>query len=249
MGLLDAHEVSKRFGGVAAVDGVTFSVEQGEILGLIGPNGAGKTTLLNLVSGVLPLSSGQIIFAGRRLDTLKKHQIGRLGIARTFQIVKPFKGLSVRANVAVGGVYGSLLPLGEALDRADAILEQVGLADKAHDMADTLNLSQRKRLELARALAIGPKILLLDEVMAGLNPRELLSMLDLIGRLNQQGITIVFVEHVIHAIMSVCHRVLVLHHGQKLAIGTPQQIAEDERVIGAYLGSRFAERHRSETAG
>jgi len=249
--LLDLQEVSKYFGGLAAVDKVSFSVEKGQILGIIGPNGAGKTTLLNCISGLETLTAGQILFKGQRADTLKPHQIARLGIGRTFQIVKPFVGLTVKENVAVGAMYGNAAHtegVGKAMRHAQGIMERVNLAHKGDFPTDEITIPDRKRLELARALAMDPELLLLDEVMAGLNPHETDEMMGVIQEINRSGVTILIIEHVMRAIMGISHRIVVMHHGKLIASGTPQEIANDDRVIEAYLGERYATAKRARSA-
>jgi len=246
--LLELRQVSKHFGGLPAVDQVDFALEQGEIVGVIGPNGAGKTTLLNCISGLEPLTTGQISFKGRRIDTLKAHEIAELGIGRTFQIVKPFTGLTVKENVAVGALYGRAgraQSVKEAMRRAQEILEQVSLAHKSSHLTSEVTIPDRKRLELARALAMEPELLLLDEVMAGLNPRETDDIMLLIQEINRSGKTVLIIEHVMRAIMGISHRIVVLHHGKLIATGTPQEIADDDRVIEAYLGERYAAAKRA----
>ena len=241
MKLLEGTDVSRHFGGLKALDGVTFHVSQGEILGLIGPNGAGKTTLLNCISGTLPMARGRLHFKGRELNPLGPHLRARLGIARTFQIVKPFHGLTVRQNVAVGALFGGSRSanMKQALATADGILEQVGLGPHSNQSAGILTVTQRKRLELARALATSAELVLLDEVMAGLSPVEVDSMMELIRRLNARGTTFLVIEHVMKAIMSISHRIMVLHYGEKIAEGTPEEITRNPDVISAYLGVRY----------
>jgi len=246
--ILELREVSKHFGGLAAVDKVGFGVEQGEIMGVIGPNGAGKTTLLSCISRLHPLTGGQIFFNEKRIDTLKPHQIAKLGIGRTFQIVKPFTGMTVKENVAVGALYGRAGHSGsvpEAVAQADEVLERVGLAHRADYPTDEITIPDRKRLELARALAMDPALLLLDEVMAGLNPHETDEMMDVIREINKGGTTIMVIEHVMRAIMGISHRIAVMHHGKLIALGPPKEIADDDRVIEAYLGERFAQAKRA----
>ena len=249
--LLEVRQVSKHFGGLAAVDEVDFDVEQGEIIGVIGPNGAGKTTLLNCISGLYPLTGGQLFFRGQRIDTRRPHDIAKLGIGRTFQIVKPFTGMTVKENVVVGALYGRAGHSGavaEATNQAEEILEQVGLAHRTEYPTDEITIPDRKRLELARALAMEPELLLLDEVMAGLNPRETDEMMQVIQEINKSGKAIMVIEHVMRAIMGISHRIVVMHHGRLIAMGTPQEIANDDAVIEAYLGERFAAAKRARKA-
>jgi branched-chain amino acid transport system ATP-binding protein len=249
--ILELRQVSKHFGGLAAVDEVDFDVQQGEIIGVIGPNGAGKTTLLSCISGLHQLTGGQLTFKGQRIDTLKPHQIAKLGIGRTFQIVKPFTGMSVKENVTVGALYGRTghsSSVAESVEHAVNIMEQVGLSHRAEFPTDEITIPDRKRLELARALAMEPDLLLLDEVMAGLNPTETDEMMGVIQEINKSGMTIMVIEHVMRAIMGISHRIAVMHHGKLIALGTPQEIADDDSVIEAYLGERFAEAKRAREA-
>jgi branched-chain amino acid transport system ATP-binding protein len=249
--ILELRQVSKHFGGLAAVDQVDFDVEQGEIMGVIGPNGAGKTTLLSCISGLHPLTGGQLFFKGQRIDTLKPHQIAKLGIGRTFQIVKPFTGMTVEENVTVGALYGRAghsSSVAEAKEHAQSIMAQVSLTHRADYPTDEITIPDRKRLELARALAMEPDLLLLDEVMAGLNPRETDELMKVIQDINKGGIAIMVIEHVMRAIMGISHRIVVMHHGKLIARGTPQEVANDDRVIEAYLGERFAEAKRARQA-
>lgn len=244
--LLEANEVHLRFGGVVALSGVTLSAAQGEVVGLIGPNGAGKTTFLNVLSGIYQPASGTIRYRGAVISGLKPHRIAKLGIARTFQVVQPFAHLTVRENVAVGTMFsGGFTPTtDETLTRADAALRRVGLFLKGDRLPKELTLSERKRLEFARAIAMDPQLLLLDEVMAGLNHKELEAIVDLILEIKSAGLTIIVVEHVMKAIMAVCDRVVVLQFGRKIADAPPRDIALNPSVISAYLGDRFSKRYQ-----
>ena len=240
MRLLEGQGVTKYFGGLAAVFEVDFHVDPGEVFGLIGPNGAGKTTLFNLISAALTPKSGAIKFKGKNITGLKPHQICRLGVARTFQTVKIFANMSVLDNVALGALFGASARLSsaDAERQATALLEFVGLSTLKAAPAKDLTLANQKRLEVAGALATQPELLLLDEIMAGLNPAEVAQAMELVARIRDRGITIIMIEHVMKAIMSVCDRIMVLHHGQKIADGTPQEIANSKTVIKVYLGEK-----------
>jgi branched-chain amino acid transport system ATP-binding protein len=243
--LLELKGVTKRFGGVAALNGVTTSVTQGEILGVIGPNGAGKTTLLNCISGVYRPDAGEIWWRGSSITGMRPHRVARLGIGRTFQIVKPFGSMTVRENAAVGALFGSgeaRRGPKEAFKDADRVLELVGLRAKADLEVTSLTIPDRKRLEVARAVATQPKLLLLDEVMAGLNSVEVDEALEMVRAVHTTGVTVVLIEHVMRVIVGVCTRAIVLDFGQVLAEGAPEVVLRDERVIQAYLGERYAKR-------
>ena len=238
MGILEGQGVSKFFGGLAAIANVDFHVDQGEIVGLIGPNGAGKTTLFNLISGTFPLSSGEIGFKGRRLNGLKPHQICRMGIARTFQETKVFGNMPVIQNVLVGAFFGMPTHVSGAAATREATqaLEFVGLSAMGAAPINDLTLANQKRVEVARALATKPELLLLDELMAGLNAAEVSEAMELVTKIRDKGITIVMVEHVMKAIMGISSRVMVLHHGEKIAEGTCNEISCNKTVIDIYLG-------------
>ena len=237
--LLELRQVSRSFGGLAAVKRVDLAVGAGEIVGLIGPNGAGKTTLFNLISGAYRPNSGSIHFDGRDITGLPPHVRCKLGVARTFQLVRPFPNLTVLENVAVGSVYGrEAAPSRRSAETAAYdTLRVLGLQERAHQPARSLTLVDRKRLELARALATRPRLLLLDELLAGLNPSEVISALDLVRRVRDSGVTIVMVEHLVKALFGISDRVAVLSAGEKLCEGTPEQVAQDPRVLDAYLGT------------
>jgi len=236
--ILEGEGVSKYFGGLAAVDNVDFHVDQGEVVGLIGPNGAGKTTLFNLISATYTPKPGIIRFKDKNITGKKPYQICRMGIARTFQMVKIFANLPVVENVRVGAFFGKSTHVSSANATRESLelLEYVGLSQVANTPARDLTLANQKRLEVARALATKPELLLLDELMAGLNQTEVAEEMQLISSIRTKGITIVMIEHVMKAIMSVCDRIIVLHHGKKIAEGTPQEITHSEKVIEVYLG-------------
>lgn len=245
--VLEVEHLGRRFGGLNAVQDLSFSIDEAQTLGVIGPNGAGKSTLVNLITGHLKPTAGSVVIDGRDVTGAKPWVIAKARVARTFQIVKPFRDLTVRENVAIGSMFGPTRARStrEAIGRAGAVLERVGLADRAEAQPGNLSVADARRLELAKALAMRPRLLLLDEVMAGLRPREIEAALELIRSLRDDGITILVVEHVMRAIMSVSDSVLVMHEGGELVHGPPQEIVEDERVIEAYLGERYAERTRA----
>jgi branched-chain amino acid transport system ATP-binding protein len=242
--ILTGKNVSKYFGALRAVDNIDFSVYGGEILGIIGPNGAGKTTLLSVINGTLPISRGRIFFRGQEVTGLKPFRIAELGISRTFQIVKPFPGMTALENVAIGALFGrhQEKKMSRAMERAAETIKQVKLEGKENILVEKLNVSERKRLELARALTQDPDILLLDEVMAGLTSREIEDIMALIQEVNRAGTTIMVIEHVMKAIMGISNRIIVLHHGQKIAEETPAEITENQQVVAAYLGPRYSKR-------
>jgi branched-chain amino acid transport system ATP-binding protein len=238
MPILDGERVTKHFGGLAAVSSVDFAVDQGQIVGLIGPNGAGKTTLFNLISGAVVPKDGVIRFNGQNIAGLKPHRICKMGVARTFQSVKVFPNMPVLENVLLGSLFGTSSSISEADAAGEAMesLEFVGLSALGATPAKDLTLANQKRLEVARALATRPELLLLDELMAGLNATETAEAMELVTRIRDKGITIFMIEHVMRAIMSVCDQIMVLHHGQKIAEGTPQEIATSRTVVEVYLG-------------
>lgn len=239
--LLQLEGVTRQFGGLKAVSGVDLSVAPGEVIGLIGPNGAGKTTLVNVITGVHRATAGTVRFDGRDVTALKPFQAARRGIARTFQIVQPFPEMTVAENVAAAAMFAGAASYGAKAD-AEALehLRFVGLADMAGKRASSLTLAMRKRLELAKGLAMRPKLLLLDEVNAGLNATEVDHALSLIRGIAARGVTILIIEHLMKVVLSLCTRIVVLHHGELIASGTPQEIVKDPRVIQAYLGRRYA---------
>ncbi len=247
--ILQAEGIIKRFGGLQALTRVTFDLSKGQILGLIGPNGAGKTTLFNVLNGVYTPEEGRIRFLGKDVTGAKPYDLARMGMARTHQIVRPLKELTVRENVIVGACYGHEnhdLRTGGRI--ADEVLDFVGLAARAGQLAGSLNVAQKKRLEMARALAARPKLLLLDEVLAGLNPSEIDGMIKTILGIRNQGVTIIMIEHVMKAIMNVSDRLLVLDYGQQIAEGSPEEVVHNERVIEAYLGDPNLARRLMEEA-
>ncbi|HEY3314647.1 MAG TPA: ABC transporter ATP-binding protein [Bacillota bacterium] len=238
--LLAAEALGKRFGGLTAVDGLSFTADEGEILGLIGPNGAGKTTTFNLISGVYPLDSGRLFLGDRDITRLGPHQRCHCGIGRTFQVVQPFEEMTVEENVMIGAIFGRPRPLpqGRAREEARRLLDLVGLASKAGQVTRQLNAVELKRLEMARALAPSPRLLLLDEVMEGLTQAEAAEAITLVRKIRDLGVTVLVIEHVMSTVRDVCDRVIVMHYGRQLAAGTYTEVARDPAVIEAYLGEK-----------
>ena len=239
--LLELQAVSRRFGGLRAIHNVTLSVARGEVIGVIGPNGAGKTTLVNVITGVHAATAGRVRFDGRDITGVKPWQAARLGIARTFQVVQPFPDMTVIENVAAAAMFAGAAHYGAEADRAALEnLRFVGLAELAGRPAASLTLAMRKRLELAKSLAMRPKLLLLDEVNAGLNATEVEHALALIRSVASRGVTVLIIEHLMKVVLSLCSRIVVLHHGELIAEGAPETIVKDPRVVQAYLGRRYA---------
>ncbi len=246
---LRVEGVGMRFGGLWALSDVSFEVQRGTILGMIGPNGSGKTTMMNIISGVYKPTNGRVMYDGKRIADVPTHDVCHSGIARTFQVVKPFANLTVRENVAVGAMYGRLGSKRsghDAFERTDELLDFIGLARVADRPASDLTIADRKRLEVAKALALDPELLLLDEVMAGLNASEVDEALGLLRTVNERGVTLIVVEHLMKAIMSISKRIVVLAEGKKITEGTPDEVTSSPEVIEAYLGSRFAKRQQEE---
>ena len=235
--LLDVSDLSKNFGGLRAVGNVSFSLTQGEILGLIGPNGAGKSTVFNLINGVFPPSEGKVVFDSQDITGLPPYDVVRRGISRTHQIVKPLNDMTVRDNCTVGACFGrENLSLAQARKVADEVIEFLGLSDRRDVLAAHLTIAGKKRLEVARALSARPMLLLLDEVLAGLNPSEVDQMIEVVRQIRGRGVSILIIEHLMQAIMSLSDRIVVLNFGEKLAEGRPQEVANDPVVVEAYLG-------------
>ncbi len=240
--MFEVKGVSKQFGGVTALRSVSLRINDGEMFGLIGPNGAGKTTLFNIISGIYRPDEGSIWFKGENITGYKPHQISTKGIGRTFQLVKPFSNVSVLDNVTIGALC-RVKDAENAKEEAVEVLEVVGLLEKKDILAKNLTPADRKRLELARALATKPRLLLLDEIMGGLNPTEMGSTIALIRRVHRSGITLFIIEHIMRVIMTLSNRITVIHHGEKIAEGTPEEIAINKRVIEAYLGEEYVFRN------
>jgi branched-chain amino acid transport system ATP-binding protein len=240
MGILQFQGVSKVFGGLRAIDDVSFSVETGEIVGLIGPNGAGKTTIFNLASGFIPPTRGKIFFEGNRIEGLTPDRICKMGLCRTFQVVKPFGDMNVLDNIMVASLLLTA-NIEKAKEEAFEILSILSLSSVKNQMAKNLTIADRKRLEIGRALATHPRMILLDEVMAGLTSVETMEVVEMIRQMRQKDITILLIEHIMQAIMNLSDRIIVIHHGQKISEGDPKAVANDERVIKAYLGEEYHE--------
>lgn len=234
--ILKVENLSKHFGGLKAIDNISFEVREKEIIGIIGPNGAGKTTLFNMISGAIAPTSGKVFFNNEVISHLKPYELCKKGIGRTYQVVRPFNNISVLENVMIGA-FNHISSVKEAKEYSMEVLKKVGLEKEADKMGKSLTIANKKRLEVARALATKPKVLLLDEVMAGLNPSEVKEMLPVIHRLrDEEGITILVIEHIMEVIMNISDRIIVMHHGEKIAEGTPEEVVNNEEVIKAYLG-------------
>jgi len=235
--MLIGEHLTKDFGGLRAVDDVSFEVRQGEIVGLIGPNGAGKTTIFNIISGFYHPTKGSVFFKGQRIDGLRPHQVCKMGLSRTFQIVQTFASFTAFDTILLAAL--NRLPMSAARKRAREVLEIIGVASKADELVGNLTLPHQKALEIGKALACGPEIVLLDEMMAGLTPVEAEASMDMIRRLREDGITFFVVEHVMHIVMNLCERIIVINFGRKLAEGTPKEVSSNKAVIEAYLGEEI----------
>ena len=240
MAILECKQLDMNFGALKAVDSVSFSLEEGEILGMIGPNGAGKTTLFNAIIGIYKPTQGQVIFNGKDITGLKPHRICRLGVAKTSQIMEPFRAMTVFENVLVGALHGGGMHMREAVHKADDVIEFVGLESLKFRYSGAISVPARRRLELARCLATNVRVLLLDENMAGLNPHEIEEALVLLEKIRKSGVSIIVVEHIMRAVMGISDRIIVLNYGAKIAEGLPKEVVNDEMVIQAYLGEKVS---------
>jgi len=238
MAQLECLNVGKNFGALVALDDVSFQLRRQEILGLIGPNGAGKTTLFNCITGLEKPTRGKVMFNGTDITGVRPHRICRLGLVKTSQIMEPFKALSVGENVLIGALYGAMLPMKKAIPETEKILDFVGLAAEKDKLSSSISVPARRRLELARALATGAQVLLLDENMAGLNPHEIDEALTLLGKIRELGKSLIVVEHIMRAVMGISDRIIVLNYGTKIAEGTPKDISTNSTVIEAYFGDK-----------
>ncbi len=240
MAILRVEKIGKNFGALAALGEVSFELHAGEILGIIGPNGSGKTTLFNVMIGEPPADRGEVYFEGRPISRIPTYKICRLGLVKTAQIVQPFAGLSVKDNIIMGGLFGADLSLPQARRKAEEVMEWMGLRTLADTPAESITVAMRRRLELARALATNPRVILMDENMAGLTASEIESVLTLLRRINALGIGLIIVEHIMQAVMGISQRVMVLNYGEKIAEGTPAEVVRNHDVIEAYLGEEYA---------